>query len=340
MFFTKEANGRLRWFAIYSNNYRDDDGKPEIIAARSHRAFTYLVKEKLVPMPELWHWHIPGTRWGLADYVDFVEMERGLFTIATGYVDPGHEKEAEKLSNMDVLVSHGMPKNMLFYDPNDATVVGFHVTKEISVLPRNRAANKHTGFMILQETDTMKKGLRADQREHLKSLAYTDEQLDQINATLQTKDNEASGEGREVKEATDVDGGVIVEQTNPATVQNSADFGALLAAHTKEIAEAVGGVMAPLLERLGVVEARLAEQDVLVKEMTAQQAAQVAQAIEATPVMSVKELFNQAVFGGSAAQIDGRSALAKDTPKEKATTPAPVTGISFIDALMTANRQG
>lgn len=339
MLFTKEANGRTRWFAIYSNNYRDDDGKPEIISARSHKAYSYLVKEKLVALPELWHWHVPGTRWGQADYVDFVEMKRGLFTIATGLVDEGHEKEADILSGMDVLVSHGMPKSTLMYEASDSTIISFHVTREISPLPFSRAANKHTGFMVFKETDTMKKGLRPEQSAHLKGLGYTDEQLSQIENLLQTKDTAAEEEGRENKEATNASDGGSVENDNPPTEQTTNDANALFAMWSKEIAEGMGAVMAPLLERLDAIDARLAAQEAAVKEISTQAEAQAEKTVAATPAMSVKELLMQAVYSSPTAQVDGRSALAKETPKEKQATPAGATGIPVLDALIVANRQ-
>lgn len=325
MLFTKQKDGRLRWLAIHTNNFRDDDGKPEILSARSHKAFVYLVKEKLVPMPELWHWHIPGTRWGVADYVDFVEMEKGLFLLSTGLVDEGHEKEAAYLSGKDNLVSHGMPNNTLFYDPDDATVIGFYITKEISPLPRHRAANKFTGF-FLQESDTMK-GLRPEQREYLKSVSYTDEQIDQIQAALQTKDATAAEEGRATKEATEG------EETNAQTPNLEARFAQM----NTEVAEAVSAVIAPLVTRIDDLQAQVAEQGAKVKELTQQAAAAAAATVEATPTMSLKELMLQAAYGSPAAQIDGRSKLAQDAPKEKAATPVSVTGVPLLDALMHAN---
>lgn len=141
----KETGGRLRWFAIYSNNYLDDDGKPEIISEKSHQAFTYLVKEKLVPYPELWHWHVPGTRWGVADHIDYCN---GM-AYASGLVDEGHEKEAEVLAGMDVLVSHGMPIPFILHNKDNDSIIEFHITREISPLPKAKAANKFTGFVTL-----------------------------------------------------------------------------------------------------------------------------------------------------------------------------------------------
>ena len=61
--------------------------------------------------------------------------------------------------------------------------------------------------------------------------------------------------------------------------------------------------------------------------------------ISATPALSLKELMSQQIFGAKEAQIDGRSALAKDKPVETAHKPKSQTGIEFIDALLAYNQQ-
>ena len=326
MMFVKESSGRLRWFAIYSNNYRDDDGTPEIISEKSHKCFTYLVKEKLVPYPELWHWHIPGTRWGEADYVDYHE---GL-AYASGLVDEGHEKEAEVLQTMDVLVSHGMPKWSIVRNADDSSVIDFHITKEISPLPAAKAANKLTGF-VLKEIEM---ALAKEKVDHLKKLTYTDDQVAKITNLMESKHVEAAG--RESKETSDMQGEVsstetLVTQTEVSTVSP-------LTLTAAEIAEAVGAVMSPVLAELQALKAEMADARKEINDMKAKETVRDAQVISATPALSLKELMSQHVFGKAEAMIDGRSALAKDKPVEKAASPESKTGISFIDALMAANR--
>lgn len=65
------ATGLQRWFAIYSNNFRDDDHPSEIISEQSHLNFVDLVDQGIVDYPELWLWHTKGTAWGKADWVAY-----------------------------------------------------------------------------------------------------------------------------------------------------------------------------------------------------------------------------------------------------------------------------
>ena len=344
MLFLKQKDGRLRWLAIYSNNYRDDDGKPEIISRQSHLANLFLTKEGVIPYPELWHWHIPGTRWGQADFLDVAELN-GIFTIASGLVDEGHEAEAEKVKSMDLLVSHGMPKHLVWYDPSDPTTVIFHITKEISPLPRQRAANKHTGFYLYKEQSTMKV-LRDEQKAHLKELGFDDAAINRLETDLATKDATATEEGRANKEADTTEaeatetapvaedkGEVNKEQTDPGTVQFDGE------ALRNEFAQAIAAVMGPVLERLDAMDAKFAGVDTMVKELTSAKVKEAEETVSATPALSLAELAMQAVFGEKSkeAQIDGRSSLAKDSPKEKSADPTPVTGIPMLDNLIRSN---
>jgi hypothetical protein len=106
MFVWKEATGIYRTLITYSNCYRDVDNPPEIISSDSHKNFVKMVDNKEAEYPELWHWHVKGTKYGQIDWLAYDE-ENG-FAMACGYILPGHEKEAEALTQMDDLrVSHG-----------------------------------------------------------------------------------------------------------------------------------------------------------------------------------------------------------------------------------------
>jgi hypothetical protein len=150
----KEADGAYRWLAIYSNKFRDRDNPPEIISEASHRRFTKMVNSGELPFPELWLWHVKGSRWGEADFVGY---DDNGFAVATGTVDKGKEWVAESLMNNEeeMLTSHGMPPSSIKRDPQDPTVYLEHTTKEISPLPASVAANEHTGFSILSEVKQM-----------------------------------------------------------------------------------------------------------------------------------------------------------------------------------------
>ena len=63
----KEADDEYRWLAVYSNKWRDEDSPPEILASAAHKEFVEAVDKGDWPYPELWLWHIPGSRFGVAD---------------------------------------------------------------------------------------------------------------------------------------------------------------------------------------------------------------------------------------------------------------------------------
>ena len=154
----KEKDGTLKWMARYSNKFRDDDLPPEIISEKSHERFVKLVDEGKAALPELYLWHIPELRFGKATHVAYDDSG---FAMAAGVVDD--TKEAKELAEWlsvqkDVSVSHGMPTSTITRDPDDNTVIIQHETVEISVLPTWAAANKMTGFVIL-DSETKEKSM-------------------------------------------------------------------------------------------------------------------------------------------------------------------------------------
>lgn len=333
----KEANGQYRWFAIYSNNLRDDDYPPEIISAKSHRTFTELATKGLVPMPELWQWHLPGTRWGVADSLFYGDDG---FALATGLVDPGKEHVAEAMqATKEVLVSHGMPRRTILRNPDDPSVIDFHITKEISTLPGHRAANKLTGFALMNYKEQSM--LDEARRSWLKSAGYKDEEIAHIESSLATKAADAAE--RESKEATEATTEVATEAVETSIVA-PAETATPVAEETtpeqtmnvKELIEAVSAVIKPLSDQVVALTQEVAK----VKEAQTTQAAELnvkaRQMVAETPQMSMRELLAVGVFGQQAV-VDGRSALAKDAPVQKEANDgvADVTGIPFINQLFT-----
>lgn len=336
----KEANGQLRWLAIYSNNFRDDDYPAEIISKQSHRTFTDLANAGLVPMPELWQWHVPGTRYGQADSLYFGDDG---FALATGLVDEGKEAIAEAtLTKEGVRVSHGMLKDSLLRDATDPSIIRFHVTKEISTLPGKRAANKLTGFTV-KELDM---SLPNDKKDWLKSLNYSDAEIAAIEAQLSEQAAKAKEEKRETKEAAPekktepaaqtttpaapVKEDVREPQSNEAAKEAVKEAAAPATLPVKEIIEAVASVLKPVVARLDAVDLEI---KALKTRQTEDLATKAQKIIDETPVLSLSELMKMSVFGKEA-QVDGRSALAKDVPVEKAATYKPVTGFPLIDQIL------
>lgn len=218
LFVFKDKNGSLRWFARFSNNYRDDDNPSEIISKESHLRFVDMVDSGKVPAPELWHWHVPGTKWGVADWVAFDE-DNGI-AMASGTVLPGHEKEAENLSNMEIPigVSHGMPEDSVVRDESDSTIIVGHITREISDLPLSAAANKLTDFSILKEKDDMK--IPDRKKEYLREVGFSDELIKEIESGNSKISKEAHDANLESKEVDGVDENVANESEAPVSENN------------------------------------------------------------------------------------------------------------------------
>jgi hypothetical protein len=315
----KEANGQHRWLAIYSNQFRDQDNPPEIISEKSHKSFLDLVDSGDVPYPELWHWHIPGTRWGQADWLDYADG----FALASGTVDAGHEKEAESLAQMgDIRVSHGMPIQFIVRSKEDASVIDFHITAEISDLPGYAAANPLTEFVVVKEFDM---ALSTDKRQYLAAAGLSDDAIQAIEAGLAGKAQAAKDAGLDKKEAAAE--APVAEETKPPAY-----------ATQQEVAEGFAAVFAPINAALTAINAQLAAITSEVKALKESDATKIAEKAAATPRASLDALIAQSILGMDAAQIDGRSSLAKAGPKQADAAPASITGHSYIDQMIARSR--
>lgn len=151
----KDAKGNWRWMTLTSNIWRDRDG--EILSGAAHEAnvaYTDRTKE----MPDLRLWHVPGSRVGVADWIDFAHG----FLLHSGTFDKGMEDVAESLSKEAQGVSHGF-----YHDKNEESdVYPWYRDFEASILPPNRAANEWTEFTA-DNTKEVVMGLSEDKRAYL-----------------------------------------------------------------------------------------------------------------------------------------------------------------------------
>lgn len=131
-----------RWVAWYTNAYEDRD--KEYFPTAAIEADTSRMFEE-GEYPELWHWHIPGTKHGKADWAGMI----GRFAVATGTFDntPAARKFKQHYRKNEVRLSHGFT-----YDPDEYKDGAYHVYKtfEISTLPPGREANPFTNFAFKQ----------------------------------------------------------------------------------------------------------------------------------------------------------------------------------------------
>lgn len=318
----KTKEGNYRWLAVYSNQFRDSDYPPEILSEKAHKTFVAMVDAGLVDYPELWHWHIPGTAWGKADWIAY---DNG-FALASGYVYPGHEKEAELVSQMeDIRVSHGMPSRHIVRNKEDASIIDMYVSVEISDLPGYAAANKLTDFVMFNSKEF--EMLSQDKRKYLVDAGLDDETISQIETQLDEKAKAAKNAGIEAKEQ-------AAEQ--PATEQPpvaTADY-----ATKQEVADVFAGALKPLTEMISALQTALAGVQAEVKSLKEADDAKVAAKAAATPQASIAELIAQSF--GAANALDGRSTLAKAGPKRTEAETASLTGVPFLDTIIQRTQQG
>ena len=306
MFIWKE-NDYYRWFALYSNCYRDNDNPPEIISKESHKKFVEMVDNKEVPYPELWHWHLKGSKYGQADWVAFDE-DNG-FAMASGYILPGHEQEAELMASKDLCVSHGMPSSSIVRDNTDKSVIIRHITAEISDLPTWAAANQLTQFSVFTKEIDETMTIPDNKKEYLKAVGLSDDKITQIeNAAVNGKER-ADAEQRDSKEktaeVTPVEPPVaeVKEVVTPNYVTK------------EEVAQAVGDVVAELaksikdmVDQMTALNARIIENEKKNKE-----------SVNLTPAASLSAMIlgrAESAVGSKETLVRSNSPLLKDGPME------------------------
>lgn len=332
LFVFKDATGKLRWFASYSNNFRDSDNPAEIISKESHMNFVDMVDKGLADYPEAWHWHTPGSAWGKADWVAFDE-ENGV-SMASGYVYEGHEKEAIALAEMKepIAVSHGMPKVSIQRSLDDPTVITRHVTKEISDLPLWAAANKLTSFYVFQENEM---AIPDNKKEYLRKVGLTDESITAIeNANAQksafAKDNAIeSKEANTEVEATEPTAEAVTETVAESTEESK---------ETSDVAVPNSEVMVQLAEVLAGLTSRLESIETQVKSLTEAQATKEVTPSE-IPAASLAALIAKQMSATSSkdAMVRKNSELATSGPVETETPTETVVNTSnpLLDRVIT-----
>lgn len=157
-----KALGRGLWLAAYTNNF--EDREQEILSKTSHDKYLLRVKLGIVPAPELWHWHLPGTAHGKALWVDRIG-EHIIYAIGE-FSDDEAGRIAEKHyleSGINYELSHGF--TFPTWARSKEGVYEEYNTFEITTLPSDltMAANPYTVFTEIKDmalTSDKKKSLR------------------------------------------------------------------------------------------------------------------------------------------------------------------------------------
>ena len=339
----KDQGGTYRWVGRYSNCYRDDDNPPEIISEKSHQKFVKLVDAGLVPKPTLWIWHQKALEIGQADWVAYDDSG---FALAGGHIYPGLDEIAENLKELDdMAMSHGMPKWSIERDEKDNSVITQHITDEISLLPESAAANKRTGFVILDSSikgiDEDNMAIPVEKRDELVKFGIKPELLDALEAQNSKQATEADLAEVERKDeaveevAEPVEAEEVAESQPEVEVEVPDAVDEVVVEQPQAIVSALQEAIKAIVsvnERLEGVESEL-------KELKRSDAEKVAQKASSTSLASMSELLSNTVIGNSEARIDGRTSLGKSAPKEADPEPASRTGIPMIDGWLSKPAQ-
>lgn len=129
------------WLITWSNNFEDRDG--QIFTQKAIDQYVARVDRGIVPPPELWVWHTPGTRIGRASWVG----RHGHFVMAAGEFDETPQAQAAKAYYQRHAQKTGVSHGFTF---PAATFDGKHYhdfnTFEITLLPRDAEANRFTSL--------------------------------------------------------------------------------------------------------------------------------------------------------------------------------------------------
>jgi len=322
-FMTWKEEAGWRWFAVYSNNYRDHDHPPEIISSDAHKEFVAAVDKGEWPHPELWVWHVPGSRVGTADWLAY-DADTG-FALAAGAFDPGMEHVAKGLagSEADLLTSHGMPRSELRYDEQDKTIITRYRSREISPLPAWAAANKwNPTFHVMTEVKGM--AIPDQKRSFLEELGLDPDAIEAQLAERKEQLEEAGVESKEAEEVAPAEAEVKEDETVAAVEESETTeepeeetpepFGLEQLADT--ISGAINAAIEPLAQRLEALEG---------KEAARQEEKAAAKEVEPeTPLVVLGRLLKSRVVGAPEARVDGRTKEANDGPAETETAPPSI----------------
>jgi hypothetical protein len=200
----KDAQGIPHWKARYTNNFLDLDY--EIISEKALQDDILRKDMGLVPKPELWDMHIPGTRHGQADDVFGI----GHFVYALGHYDD--TDMGRKAAKYDAKHAHEYELSHGFVAPERAFKDGIYEvanTFEITKLPKTvaRGANPFTYFEEIRKMQ-----LSAEREKHLRTV-YGDETVDKIKAEAEKHGKALEELGIAYKDFADV-------TPKPAAIEN------------------------------------------------------------------------------------------------------------------------
>lgn len=329
----KDASGRSRWIASFSNNIRDSDNPPEILSGEAHRRFAYMVDKGIVPPPEAWIYHEDAWRVGETDWMAVDERDGYTFIMASGYFYDYAEDVALALSNeKDVALSHGMYPHLIEREDADQSIITGYVSKEITFLPRDVAANKLTAYASMENKSMVKDEKRRSlaqkwpnlgedllarieaSNEAAKSVAEeldleTKEQNEEPEMEEETKEQEEETQETEAKEQEETTE-ETKEETKEETEVESKGQTPVSYAEIAEVLKAIG-------ERLESIEdGQKKRSEKLEERLDALEGKEKAREKASRVNGLVDFLSSNSAVGKEETKVDGRTKLGKDGPEE------------------------
>lgn len=241
------------WVAWWSNNFKDREG--EILSAGAHDRYVKRLDAKVVPMPELWFWHVPGTAHGKALWVDRI----GHFMVAVGRFDDSelgrrfaaHYAEADAYA-----VSHGFKAR-----PSDLRDGVWHDynTFEVSPLPTAAAANPFT----LMEVKAMS---MTDEKRRLLEEIVGKDMADEIVRHSEARGKALEALGEQYKDVSHAEADAVSAEVAAVDSIKQA-VGPLLVDLTADLGEVVESQQ-KAVERAASTEAEVRDLKAQVRELT------------------------------------------------------------------------
>lgn len=219
------------WLAVWSNNFKDRDG--ELFTAKAIDDYVERADTGVVPLPELWVWHIgKSVRIGAADWVG----RQGHFLFAAGTFDADDKAQAAKgyyAKHADkTTISHGFT-----FPPEQFDGKHYHQFNsfEISLLPTGVEANLYTSLAGVKamELNEAKKKYMAE--------VFGEERAGQILADWEKRGKALEDLGVAYKDFVGTDGNAdaLTEARKDAQDKAEKAFGELLSDALEGGAEAI-----------------------------------------------------------------------------------------------------
>lgn len=349
-------DGRTGLLTWTTNAFKDLEG--EIFSTEAIQDLVERYSDKEVK-GEYKFWHIPGSKFGdilwqgvsgrfLAEVGVFDDTEVGnAFKDVFLEFPDGHPEVAPEGWG----TSHGF---MYKSDDREDGVYEWFDKEETSVLPGSAAANPYNPKMEVLQMDAKQKTalskLAGDKIVDLIETTGEEEtkRLEELGVENKSKsETKAAESGGKKKEKTKIVGEPAVEKvvedpkSEPKSSGGPKDV-------KDEGAKEEGGDEVPLTfgdvkpafegfaEALTAINVRLDEVDASLKTLAESDDAKIKTKVELTPKESLKSIADS-VIGKKETQVDGRTTLAKDGPKEAEPNVESRTGISLIDNLKARN---